>query len=60
MKTTIRLINDLGVVTIPEPYKDTPVELVSVTFLPNIGDPEDPEDVDEIQLTYRLLGPNNE
>lgn len=55
MKTTFKLVNSMGVVTLPPPYEATPVvNVLSVMYLPNIGDPEDPEDVDEIEITLQL------
>lgn len=58
MKTVTKLINDLGVVILPDPYKSAAVELVSVMYLPNIGDPDDPDDVDTLEFTYRLVDEN--
>lgn len=53
MKTTYAFIDPEGNKVWPISYEKTSVfEVVSVTYTPKIGDPEDPDDEDELEITY--------
>lgn len=55
MKITYKVINDLGVVFHPIPYENVAVlEVVSVMYIPSLGDPEDPDDQGEMEFTYKV------
>lgn len=56
MKTTHKFVDYTGAATSLPPWKERKIlEVVSVTYLPGTGDPDDPDDVEELEFTYRLV-----
>lgn len=55
MRAVHKIVNWKDVEVIPKPYDEVSVELVSVTYQPSIGDPEDPNDGDVLEFKYKLV-----
>lgn len=56
MKTVHQLVNSEGHLIYPcPPYEPIPVELVSMELQPGTNDPEDPNDVETLVFTYRVV-----
>ena len=55
MKTVHTILNWKNVEVVPDPYDEVTIELVSVTYLPGCGDPEDPNDEPTLEFKYKLL-----
>lgn len=55
MKAIHTIVNWKGQEVVPDPYDEVTVELVSVTYLPGCGDPEDPNDGPTLEFKYKLL-----
>lgn len=57
MRTTYRFVTPEGesvpLVGVPT-YRELRATVVAVRLLPSIGDPDDPDDVDELEITLEL------